>query len=339
MKGFLPVLPFILKRLGYMMLILVLASFAVYIIFSLLPFDPAALTCGKSCSPEIIEANRRRLGYDQPLLVQYWHFIQGLWAGRNYGQGAAEFTCPAPSMGYSFRTKQCVTEKIVGAFPTTFGLAVGALSIYLTLGIALGVMAARKKGRWQDRSATVFVLLATSLPSFFVGLMLLFTFSVKLGWFPNSLTDLAFPIFYEDPVGWMQRMFLPWMTLALVSAAIYTRYSRAQVLEIGSEDFVRTARAKGLPERVVMRKHILRAALAPLVTLAALDFAGLLGGAVFTESIFGLPGIGRMAINSVNNIDLPIITALTLIAAAIVIVANMVVDILYAVLDPRVRSV
>jgi peptide/nickel transport system permease protein len=169
--------------------------------------------------------------------------------------------------------------------------------------------------------------------------MLLFTFSVKLKWFPNSLTDLTFPIAYKDPIGWASRMFLPWMTLALVSAAIYTRYSRAQVLEIGSEDYVRTARAKGLPERTVMRKHVLRAALAPLVTLAALDFAGLLGGAVFTESIFGLPGMGRMAINSVTNIDLPIITALTLVAAGIVILANMIVDILYAILDPRVRSV
>ena len=332
-------LPFVLKRVGYMLLILVLASFAVYVIFALLPFDPAALTCGKNCTPDVIEANRHRLGYDQPLLVQYWHFIQGIWAGRNYGEGAAGFTCPAPSMGYSFRTKQCVTEKIVGAFPTTFGLAVGAEVLFLLLGISLGVLAARKKGRWQDRSATVFVLLATSLPAFFVGLMLLFTFSVRLKWFPNSLTDLTFPIAYKDPIGWASRMFLPWMTLALVSAAIYTRYSRAQVLEIGSEDYVRTARAKGLPERTVMRKHVLRAALAPLVTLAALDFAGLLGGAVFTESIFGLPGMGRMAINSVTNIDLPIITALTLVAAGIVILANMIVDILYAILDPRVRSV
>ena len=134
-------------------------------------------------------------------------------------------------------------------------------------------------------------------------------------------------------------MVLPWATLGLVSAAIYTRYSRAQVLEIGTEDFVRTARAKGISEKVVLRKHILRAAMAPLITLAALDFAGLLGGAVFTESIFGLPGMGRLAINSINNIDLPVVTALTLIAAAIVIVANMVVDIMYAVVDPRVRNV
>ena len=332
-------LPFILRRTAYMLVILILASFAVYLIFAALPFDPAALTCGKNCTPDVIAANRRRLGYDLPLIEQYWKFLSGLWAGRDYGTGAAAFTCPAPSLGYSFRGKSCVTDMVVRAFPTTFGLALGAEILFLTLGISLGVLAARKRGKLPDRGATVFVLMATSLPSFFVGLLLLLIFSVRLGWFPNSLNTLGFPSFFDEPLQWIHRMILPWATLGLVSAAIYTRYSRAQVLEIGSEDFVRTARAKGVSEKIVLRKHILRAALAPLITLAALDFAGLLGGAGFTESIFGLPGMGRLAINSINNIDLPVVTALTLIAAAIVIIANMLVDILYAVVDPRVRNV
>ena len=296
-------------------------------------------TCGKNCTPTVIAANRHRLGYDLPLVEQYWKFIQGLWAGRNYGTGAAAFECPAPSMGYSFRAKSCVTDMVVRAFPATLGLAIGAEILFLTLGIGLGVVAARKRGKLADRGATVFVLMATSLPSFFVGLLLLLIFSIRLGWFPNSLSGLGFPSITKEPLQWFRIMVLPWATLGLVSAAIYTRYSRAQVLEIGSEDFVRTARAKGVSEKIVLRKHILRAALAPLITLAALDFAGLLGGAVFTESIFGLPGMGRLAINSINNIDLPVVTALTLIAAAIVIIANMVVDIMYAVVDPRVRNV
>jgi len=332
-------LPFILRRTAYMLVILLLASFAVYLIFAALPFDPAALTCGKNCTPQVIAANRHRLGYDLPLVEQYWKFIQGLWAGRDYGTGQAAFTCPAPSLGYSFRAKSCVTDMVLRAFPATLGLAIGAEILFLTLGIGLGVLAARKRGKLADRGATVFVLMATSLPSFFVGLLLLLIFSIRLGWFPNSLSGLGFPSITQEPWQWFKIMVLPWATLGLVSAAIYTRYSRAQVLEIGTEDFVRTARAKGISEKVVLRKHILRAALAPLITLAALDFAGLLGGAVFTESIFGLPGMGRLAINSINNIDLPVVTALTLIAAAIVIVANMVVDIMYAVVDPRVRNV
>lgn len=332
-------LPFILRRVSYMLVILLLASFAVYLIFAALPYDPAALTCGKNCTPEVIAGNRKRLGYDLPLIQQYWKFFQGIWAGRDYGTGQAAFTCPAPSLGYSFRGKACVTDMIVRAFPATLGLAIGAEILFLALGISLGVLAARRRGRLADRGATVFVLMATSLPSFFVGLLLLLIFSIKLGWFPNTLSGLGYTSITEDPWNWIKLMVLPWATLGLVSAAIYTRYSRAQVLEIGTEDFVRTARAKGVSEKVVLRKHILRAALAPLITLAALDFAGLLGGAVFTESIFGLPGMGRLAINSINNIDLPVITALTLVSAAIVIIANMIVDILYAVVDPRVRSV
>lgn len=332
-------LPFILRRTAYMIVILLLTCLSVYLIFSILPADPAALTCGKNCTPEVIAANRHRLGYDLPLLEQYWKFIQAFWVGRDYGTGQAAFTCPAPSLGYSFRAKSCVTDMVRRAFPATLGLAIGAEILFLALGIGLGVLAARKRGKLADRGATVFVLMATSLPSFFVGLLLLLIFSIRLGWFPNSLSGLGFPSITKDPLQWLRIMILPWATLGLVSAAIYTRYSRAQVLEIGSEDFVRTARAKGVSEKVVLRKHILRAALAPLITLAALDFAGLLGGAVFTESIFGLPGMGRLAINSINNIDLPVVTALTVIAAAIVIFANMVVDIMYAIVDPRVRNV
>ena len=332
-------LPFILRRVSYMLAILILVTIAVYVVFALLPYDPAALTCGKSCNPAVIAANRHRLGYDLPLWQQYWEFIKGFWAGRSYGEGQAEFNCPAPALGYSFGAHRCVTAMITGAFPATLGLAIGAEALFLSIGISLGVLAARKKGRLADRTATIFVLLGTSLPSFFIGLLLLLIFSMKLHWLPNSFQGTGYVSVTENPLQWLKIMILPWLTLAIVSAAIYTRYTRAQVLEIGGEDFIRTARAKGLPDKVVMRKHILRAALAPLVTLAALDFAGLLGGAVFTESIFGLPGMGRLAIMSVNKIDLPVIAALTLIAAILVVVANMVVDILYAVIDPRVRTV
>ena len=329
---------FVTRRIAYALIITLLASFAVFIIFAILPNDPAAIGCGKRCTPEAIAQNRHVLGYDLPVLMQWWKFMSGLFVGRTFGAGAGTFTCPAPSTGYSFNMDECVTSMIQHAFPATLGLAIGAEILFLSLGISLGILAATKQGKLPDRLATIFVLLGTSLPSFFIGLILLVVFSLRLGWLPNGFEGLGYTSITENPLNWFKVMILPWMTLTIISAAIYTRYTRAQVLEIGSEDFVRTARSKGLERRTILVKHVLRAALAPLVTIAALDFAGLLGGAVFTERIFGLPGLGRLAIESINGKDLPTIVALTMIGSALVIFANLLVDVLYAVLDPRVRA-
>ena len=329
-------LGYISRRLGITFLILVGVSFAVYVIFAFLPFDPASLTCGKNCNdPGIIEANRKRLGYDLPFFMQYWVFIKGLFLGRTYGEGAAFIDCPAPSLGYSFQEHACVTSLLGEALPVTLSLALGALVLWLVVGVGLGVLAARYRGRVVDSASTVFVLIGTSLPTFLTGLMLLVFVVIKWRILPFPAGN--YTPFLEDPFEWAQILFLPWITLAFAYAALYTRFVRSAVIETSNEDYIRTARAKGLSEGTILGKHTLRAALAPITTMAGLDFAGLLGGAILTESVFNLPGLGRLAIGSVIEYDLPIIVGTTILAAAIVVIINLVVDILYAYIDPRVR--
>ena len=327
---------YISRRLAVSFFILLAASFAVYVIFAFLPFDPAALTCGKNCNdPGIIEANRRRLGYDLPFFTQYFIFLKGLFFGRTFGEGAALINCPAPSLGYSFQQHACVTNLIGEALPVTFSLAIGAIFMWLALGIGLGILAARFRGRLVDRLSTIFVLVGTSLPTFLTGLILLVFVVIRWGLIPFPSGN--YTSFFENPFEWAQILFLPWLTLAFAYAALYTRFVRSSVIDTSNEDYIRTARAKGLSEGVILGKHTLRAALAPIATMAGLDFAGLLGGAILTESVFNLPGLGRMAISAVTKYDLPIIVGTTLLAAFIVVMMNLIVDILYAFIDPRVR--
>ena len=327
---------YISRRLAVSFFILLAASFAVYVIFAFLPFDPAALTCGKNCNdPGIIEANRSRLGYDLPFFTQYFLFLKGLFVGRTFGEGAAMISCPAPSLGYSFQEHACVTDLIGEALPVTFSLAIGAIVMWLALGIGLGILAARFRGRVVDRLSTIFVLIGTSLPTFLTGLILLVFVVIRWGLIPFPSGN--YTPFFENPFEWAQILFLPWLTLAFAYAALYTRFVRSSVIDTSNEDYIRTARAKGLSEGVILGKHTLRAALAPIATMAGLDFAGLLGGAILTESVFNLPGLGRLAISAVTKYDLPIIVATTLLAAFIVVIMNLIVDILYAYIDPRVR--
>ena len=327
---------YISRRLAVSFFILLAASFAVYVIFAFLPFDPAALTCGKNCNdPGIIEANRRRLGYDLPFFTQYFLFLKGLFVGRTFGEGAAMINCPAPSLGYSFQQHACVTNLIGEALPVTFSLAIGAIVMWLALGIGLGILAARFRGRIVDRLSTIFVLIGTSLPTFLTGLILLVFVVIRWGLIPFPSGN--YTSFFENPFEWAQILFLPWLTLAFAYAALYTRFVRSSVIDTSNEDYIRTARAKGVSEGVILGKHTLRAALAPIATMAGLDFAGLLGGAILTESVFNLPGLGRLAISAVTKYDLPIIVATTLLAAFIVVIMNLIVDILYAYIDPRVR--
>jgi len=330
------VIAYISRRLAVSFFILLAASFAVYVIFAFLPFDPAALTCGKNCNdPGIIEANRHRLGYDLPFFTQYFLFLKGLFFGRSFGEGAALINCPAPSLGYSFQQHACVTNLIGEALPVTFSLAIGAIVMWLALGIGLGILAARFRGRFVDRLSTIFVLIGTSLPTFLTGLLLLVFVVIRWGLIPFPSGN--YTSFFENPFEWAQILFLPWLTLAFAYAALYTRFVRSSVIDTSNEDYIRTARAKGLSESVILGKHTLRAALAPIATMAGLDFAGLLGGAILTESVFNLPGLGRLAISAVTKYDLPIIVATTLLAAFIVVIMNLIVDILYAYIDPRVR--
>jgi peptide/nickel transport system permease protein len=326
---------FILRRAYFAVLTLLLVSVVVYGVFSILPFDPAALTCGQKCTPAIVEANRVKLGFDKPLWEQYWLFLSGIFLGRTYGAGSAEFTCPAPSFGYSFNENMCVTDMLKEALPITINLAIGAFIIWIIVGVGLGLLAANFRGRWPDTISTVFVLLGTSMPTFVTGLFFLIYVTIKWKIVPLSLS--GYISLLDDPVKYFQYFILPWITLAILYAAFYTRFTRATVLETLGEDYIRTARAKGLSERVVLLKHTMRAVLAPITTSAGLDIAGLIGGAIITESIFNLPGLGRMTLQAVYEFDLSVVLATTILAASVVITMNLIVDIAYGYLDPRVR--
>jgi peptide/nickel transport system permease protein len=324
---------YIIRRVIAMILMLIALSIIVFLLFQALPGNPAALTCGKSCTPQVIKQNEIRLGYDKPIYVQYGKFVEGVFVGRTYGSGSATFECPAPCLGYSFFRGENVTDLIKGALPVTAVEAVGALILWLISGVTIGVIAALRRGRWQDRLATGGALIGYSFPTFFIGLVLLYfvIFKFKIMAYP------AYTPFSDDPVAWLKSFILPWITLALVFAAFYSRLTRNQMLDTLGEDYIRTARAKGLSERRVIFKHALRSGLTPIVTAAGIDLATLLGGVVITEQVFGLPGLGRLVLGSVIESDLPLMTATVLLAATFIIAANLIVDLLYAVIDPRVR--
>ncbi len=324
---------FIVRRLFFAVVLLIAVSIFTYFLFALLPTDPAALSCGTHCKPETILANRVRLGYDKSTFEQYWLFLKGIFVGRDYGVGSAAFSCPAPSLGYSFNQHECVTSLIASTFPVTAYLSIGAFILWMIIGIGVGAIAALNKGKWQDRVATAFAAIGVSLPTFYFGLLALFSIVI---WFQI----LPFPS-YESPFdnfpAFVTAMILPWLVLAVISAASYTRLTRNGMLEAMNEDFVRLGVAKGLRPRVILRRYVMRQALIPIVTIAGLDFAGLLGGAIITESVFSLPGMGRMSIRAVVDSDLPVLVGTTMVAAVFIVMANVIVDIAYGFLDPRVR--
>jgi len=241
-------LKYLARRLSATLLVLTLVSMSVFGIFAVLPMDPAALTCGKACSPAVIEGNRHRLGLDVPVQVQYGRFVKGLFVGRDYGDGAAAFHCPAPAFGYSFNRHECVTQLVGEAFPVTLSLAIGAFILWLTVGVGLGIWAARKKNEWQDRVATAFVLIGTSLPTFISGILILIFIALKFNLInPLEMGRWVSP--YEDPVRWFRNFIFPWITLALLYAATYTR---TKIQFVGLE----TLSSRGLPWRFYMPQPI-----------------------------------------------------------------------------------
>jgi peptide/nickel transport system permease protein len=320
----------ILRRLIGMVVLLLILSVIVFGIFYMLPASPAAMSCGKACNPHTIQAKKRAWGLDKPIYVQYQQTMKGIFVGRTYHDGRK---CSAPCLGYSFQLSQPVTKLIQSRAPVTFSLAIGAAIMWLIIGIAVGVLSALRKGSIFDRSAMTVALVGVSMPSFFTGLVVLYIFCAKFEWLP-------WPHYYsimQSPPKFFQNMILPWTVVAFLNAALYARLTRANMLETMNEDYIRTARAKGLPERTVVAKHGLRAALTPLITIFGMDLGLLLGGAVLAEQVFTLPGLGKLTVDAVNNADLPILFAVTLVAALFVITANLIVDILYAVVDPRVK--
>lgn len=324
---------YILKRVLAGAVVLFLITVFTYVVFFVLSPDPAYMICGKTCTPDRIADIHEQLGLDRPFWEQVWVFISGLFVGRDYGEGVNAIHCAAPCLGYSFQTSQSVLEMIVQRLPVTVTLAIGAAILWLLAGVGGGLLSAVKRGSWWDRGVMVAALSGISLPNFFVALGLQYILVVKLKWLPFPQ---AVP-FSDDPLQWFQAYIMPWAVLAFMFAAMYTRLIRANVIDTLGQGFIRTARAKGLAPSVVFGRHALRPALTPAVTLFGMDFAALLGGALITETVFGLNGVGKLTADSITQNDQPVIMGVTLLAAALVVVANIGVDLLYSVLDPRVR--
>jgi len=274
-------------------------------------------------TPETVALVRHRLGLDLPLPEQYAHFIARLAHG---------------DLGYSYYNSEAVRSLIVTRLPVTLSLTIGGAVMWLVLGVGVGVMAARRPRTAVDRGATLFVLTGLSMPTFLAGLLLLYFlfFRLHLAGF-DAFPGGGYVPFTQSPAQWVQHLVLPWLTIAFVSAATYTRLTRASLLEVLGEDYVRTARSKGISENRVIYRHGLRSALTPLVTQLGVDVGTLLGGAIVTENVFGLPGLGQLAVQSVMTQDLPVIIGVVLLAALFIVAANFVVDLCYVVLDRRVR--
>jgi peptide/nickel transport system permease protein len=334
------VVTFIVRRLIATVFLLIIVSMITFAIFFLVPrlagqtsYDLAAQYVGRSPSPSAVHAIEQQLGLDVSLPVQYGRFLKGIVLGRHFDSGTTRAYCPPPCFGYSFKNQQPVWPLMVTALPVTVSLAIGAAILWLVGGVTIGVISALRRGTLFDRFSMGVALAGVSLPIFFTGLIALALFSYKWPIFPN----VQFVPFTQNPFLWARNLVLPWVTLAFLYAALYARLTRAGMLETMSEDYIRTARAKGLPERTVIVKHGLRAALTPIITIFGMDLGALLGGAILTEVTFSLHGLGQFTILAINTQDLPEILGVTMLAAFFIVIANLVVDVLYAVVDPRVR--
>ena len=320
-------------RLAGVVLILFLICLFTFVIFFTLQPDPAVMICGKTCTPERIDQIRNVLGLDRPFFAQFWTFLIGIFAGRDYGSGANLVHCAAPCLGYSFQTSQSVWEMVVDRLPVSATVAIGAAVLWLLVGIVAGLVSAVKEGTWWDRTAMGLALGWSSIPNYVLALALQYVLVVWLQIlpFPSAVA------FSDGPLLWFQSYLMPWVVLATGYACLYARLTRANVIDTLAENFMRTARAKGLSPALTLRRHALRPALTPIATIFGMDFAALLGGALITETVFGLNGVGKMAADSIAKNDQPVIMAVTLLAAFFVVVGNVVVDIVYTRLDPRVR--
>jgi peptide/nickel transport system permease protein len=321
--------------------LLLLVSMITFAIFFLVPrlagqtaYQLAAQYVGRNPVPSEIQAVETKLGLNAPLWLQYGRYIKGIVLGVHYSAGTDVSYCPFPCFGYSFRNQQPVWPQLISDAPVTLSLALGAAVLWLIGGVAVGVLSALRKGTVFDRFSMGVALAGVSLPVFFTGQIALSLFSFKWALFPS----VHYVGITTNPLAWAQNLVLPWITLAFLYAALYARITRAGMLETMGEDYIRTARAKGLPERRVILKHGLRATLTPIVTIFGMDLGLLLGGAILTETTFSMPGLGQFTILAIQNQDLPEIMGVVMLASFFIVIANMIVDILYTVIDPRVRT-
>jgi peptide/nickel transport system permease protein len=337
-EGWVPtVFGYIVRRLFAALLVLILTSMTVFAIFYLGPKNPAKPLCEKQqrCTPEKLERLERSMGLDKPVHVAYGDWAQGLFVGRTVQYSDTEsYDCSAPCLGISYRNNREVTSELAERYPATLSLAIGGALIYLSVGVVAGVFAARYRGTFIDRALVTSTLVVSAIPYYLVALLAWIFLTQKYSFFPET----TYNPFFSNPATWAGGLLLPWLVLGLTNATQYSRYTRGQMVETLGEDYIRTAVAKGQKERVVVFRHALRAAIIPVVTIFGLDFATLLGGTVFTEYIFDIEGMGRWALGAVIGVvDIPVVTATVLVAASFIVVSNLVVDVVYSFLDPRVR--
>ncbi|MFE2857010.1 ABC transporter permease [Streptomyces lavendulae] len=324
---------YLVRRLLALAGVLLAIAAVTFLIFYVLPTDPAAAACGKTCSAERLADVRQYLGLDKPVWEQFADFLTSIFTGRTLGTGQFAVHCDFPCLGYSYENSLPVWNLLMDRLPVSASLAVGAAVLWLLLGLGAGVTAALRKDTATDKALMVGAVAAASLPVYFTSVMLIYGVIRVAGLLPYP----SYQALTDDPLAWASNLLLPWTALALLYAAMYARQSRGSMIEAMAEPYIRTARAKGMPERTVVVKHGLRSGMTPILTIFGIDLGGLLAGAVITESIFGLPGIGRLFYGALVSSDQPVVLGVTLLAAFFIVVANLVVDLLYAVVDPRVR--
>ncbi|MGD6743513.1 ABC transporter permease [Streptomyces sp. BH106] len=323
-------LRFILRRAIGALVILLIISAIVFVLFYAAPRDPARIACGKVCTPETLALVKKNLGIADPIPVQYWHWLQGVFVGRDYSSFGH---CPAPCLGFSFQNREPVLGTILDRFPTTISLSIGSAVVFVIFGVGTGMLAAVKQGKALDKVASSASLVASSMQIYVVGIIATYYFVDQ--W--HLLDRASYTPFTQNPGAWAKGLLLPWIVLSLIWTANYTRMTRSQMVEKLTEDYVRTARAKGLSRRAVFFRFAWRGAMGPIVTIFGMDLGLLLGGAIITESTFSLQGIGLLSVKAVSTNDLPTLLGVVLVAAAAIVVFNIVVDAVYALIDPRVR--
>src|ERR1700691_5347706 len=314
---------YVIRRVLWGVLLLVLVSALTFVLFRILPTaEPARLRAGRNASPRVIAELRVDLGLNKPLITQFWLYMRGLFLHFE--------------LGYSYYTGASVRSLIFDRLPATLSLALGSAIVWMAIGLPIGIVSALRRRTRSDRASIGIALLFISAPEYWLGLIVLYLFAADIGQIKVFPGSGSYTGMMADPGKWVTSLILPWLVLAAGFAAVYARVMRGSLIETMGEDYIRTARAKGLPERVVLR-HGVRAAITPIMTIFALDVGVLLGGAVLVETVFEIPGIGRLTYDAITHADFPIIQGTVLLAALFIIVANILVDIAYAYLDPRVR--
>ncbi|GAA2050551.1 ABC transporter permease [Streptomyces carpaticus] len=322
-------LRFLFRRSLGAVAILLIISAVTFFLFYAIPRNPALLACGKVCTPDQLAIVERNLGIDKPVPVQYWEYMIGIFAGRDFAAGP----CPAPCLGFSFADNRPVLDTILDRLPTTVSLTLGGAVVFLFLGLGLGMLAAWRRGTLLDKVMSSTSLVLSSMQIYFLGPLALALFVYQTQLLPQP----QYVPLTEDPLGWFKGLLLPWLVLSTIFTANYTRMARATLIEQLQEEHVRTARAKGMSRPTVFFRYAWRGSLIPIVTIIGIDMGSLFGGAMVTEYTFALPGLGRLAVESVTKSNLPMLMGVMLFAALMIVLFNIVVDAAYALIDPRVR--